>query len=173
MATTLSEGGKRSVLIIEADLHRPAVTQRLGIDPAGASVAVGLGQCLKDGHNPLNCVVKINPLDFYLLPAGKSVEDPTELVQSEHWGEVMDQLTPHFDWILVDSPPLVPLTDAVSLSKKCDASILVVRAHQTPREMVKQSLALLGKKHVLGVLFNASETVNETYAKYGSYYGGN
>ncbi len=62
------------------------------------------------------------------------------------------------------------MTDAISLSRGCDASLLVVRAHQTPQEAVTQSLNLLGKKHVLGVLFNASEAVNQTYAKYGSYY---
>ena len=170
LAATLAERGKRSVLIIEADLHRPSISLRLGLKPTDPLVATGLGQCLRDKLNPLSYVSKLNPLDCYLLPAGKQVEDPTELVQSEAWGEIVDQLTPHFDWILVDSPPLVPLADGVSLLKKCDASLLVVRAHQTPKEMVKQALGLLGKRNVLGVLFNASETVNETYAKYGSYY---
>ena len=170
MATTLAERGKRSVLVIEADLHRPSLTQRLGLESSSARVATGLGQCLKENVKALSCVVRVNPLDWYLMPAGKPVEDPTELVQSERWGEVMEELTPHFDWILVDSPPLIPLTDGVSLAKKCDASILVVRAERTPREMVKEALSLLGKKHVLGVLFNASESVNATYSKYRSYY---
>ncbi len=101
----MTEKGKRSVLVIEADLHRPTVTKRLGVDQGHDSVAVGLGQCLRDNVDPLTCLRRVKDLQFHLLPAGKPVSDPTELVQSERWGEVMARLTPHFDWILVDSPP--------------------------------------------------------------------
>ena len=170
LATTLAEGGKKSVLVIEGDLHRPSLAQKLGLDGNARLNDNGLAQCLDGDRDPFSLLWKIQPLNWYILPAGKTKENPTELMQQDRIGEIISRLTPHFDWILVDSPPVLPLTDAMAMSKYVDACLLVVRAHQTPKEGVEQALTILGKKHVLGVLFNAHEGVNKSYAKYGSYY---
>jgi protein-tyrosine kinase len=79
---------------------------------------------------------------------------------------MMASLCPHFDWILIDSPPCAPLTDALSWKDQCDATLLVARAGRTPIHSVEEALTLLGRKHVLAILLNAVEGVDRMYKKY-------
>lgn len=166
LATALAEQGKRSVLLIEADLHHPTLREQLGIQSWP-----GLAECLEDGLDPVAAVRRLKPLDWYLLPAGEPRGNPTELLQSDSLAGVMSKLSPHFDWILIDSPPLSPLTDALALARHADASLMVVRAHRTPRDSVAKGIELLGRKHVLGIVLNGLEGLDRVYSKYYGYYG--
>lgn len=166
LATTLSEGGQRSVLLIEADMHRPSLAKTLGIPSRS-----GLAECLEDGLDPLVALTKIQPLNWYLMQAGQPQGNPTEILQSASTARVLQTLTPYFDWILIDTPPLAPLTDALSLARLADASLLVLRAGHTPKEAAEEALALLGPGHVAGIIFNGAEGLNKLYKKYASYYG--
>ena len=166
LATTLAEHGKRSVLLIEGDLYHPTLAEVLGIPDCD-----GLADCLEDRLDPFLALRRVEPLSWYFLPAGKSKNNPTELLQSERINEIMLKLSAYFDWILVDSPPIVPLSDASLLLKHTDASLLVVRADSTPRESVEDALALIGPKHALGIILNAAEGLNRVYSKYYGYYG--
>jgi len=166
LATVLAEHGKRSVLVLEADLYKPSLAQRLGLE-----VRHGLAECLEGGVDPMTALRRLEPLGWYLLPAGSARGNPTELLQSESVASVMRRLSPHFDWILIDTPPVAPLADAISLLRYVDAAMLVVRADQTPQEAVKHALETIGQKHVLGVIFNAAEGLNQSYSAYYSHYG--
>jgi succinoglycan biosynthesis transport protein ExoP len=166
LATILAEKGHRRVLLIEADLYRPSLAQRLEL-PSGS----GLGECLEKGLDPMSILRHLQPLGWYLLEAGKSDGNPSELLQSERFSTVLQRLSPHFDWILIDTPPVAPLTDAVSLSRHVDASLLVVRSGYTPQQSVRQALTLLGPKHVLGIIFNAAQGLNRLYSEYYGHYG--
>jgi Mrp family chromosome partitioning ATPase len=118
---------------------------------------------------PLSAIRRIEPLGWYLLPAGEPRRNPTELLQTPAFGQIMQKLSPCFDWILIDSPPVIPLTDSLSLQHHADASLLVVRAGQTPREAVEQTIELLGKKNILGVVLNGVEARNHLYYQYHEY----
>jgi capsular exopolysaccharide synthesis family protein len=166
LATVIAEGGKHSVLLIEADLYHPSLAQRLGL-PARS----GLAECLESGADPVSLLRRIEPLHWYLLPGGTPQGNPTELLHSDSLPRVLQRLAPYFDWILIDSPPVAPLTDALLISQHVDASLLVVRADYTPREAVEEALKLLGPKKVLGILFNGAEGLNQMYSKYYGYYG--
>jgi succinoglycan biosynthesis transport protein ExoP len=166
LATALAELGKRKVLLIEADLHHPTLCSQLGLDSWE-----GLAECLEDGLNPLSFVKRLDPLNWYLLPSGRTDRNPTDLLQPSALAYVMSKLSGHFDWILFDAPPLGPLTDSVSLSRFADASLVIVRAGQTPREAVEETFALLGPKHVLGVVLNGLDGLDRVYSKYRAYYG--
>ena len=166
LATALAEHGKRTVLLVEADLHHPTLTSQLGLKSLP-----GLAECLEDGLDPMSALRRIDPLGWYILPSGRTERNPTDLLQPSVLAGVMAKLTPHFDWILFDAPPLGPLTDAISLSRFADASLLVVRAGKTPREAVEHAFALLGPKHVLGVVLNGLEGLDRVYSKYRAYYG--
>ena len=168
LAAALAEQGKRAVLLIEADLYHPSLTQQLRIKPGP-----GLAECLEGGLSPLSTVRRIEPLGLYLLSSGEPHSNPTELLQSEALSGVMEELSSYFDWILIDSPPVTPLTDALSLARHVDASLLVVRAGHTPREAIEETLHLLGHERVLGILLNAVEGLNRLYSKYYGYYGTN
>jgi capsular exopolysaccharide synthesis family protein len=162
LATALAERGKRTVLVVESDLHHSSLAEILNLKPWA-----GLTDCLADDATPpLSAIRRIEPLGWYLLPAGEPRKNPTELLQTPAFGHIMEQLSPHFDWILIDSPPVIPLTDSISLQQHADASLLVVRAGQTPREAVDQTIELLGKKNILGVVLNGMEARDHLYYQY-------
>jgi capsular exopolysaccharide synthesis family protein len=165
LATALAERGKHSVLVVEADLHHSSITESLKLRPWA-----GLTECLADGAtSPLSAIRRIEPLGWYLLPAGEPRKNPTELLQTPALGQILQKLSPCFDWILIDSPPVIPLTDSLSLQHHADASLLVVRAGQTPREAVEQTIELLGKKNIVGIVLNAVEARNHLYYQYNDY----
>ena len=165
LATALAERGKRNVLVVEADLHHASLSVGLRLKPW-----CGLTECLADDTTPpLSAIRRIEPLGWYLLPSGEPRRNPTELLQTPAFGQIMEKVSPYFDWILIDSPPVIPLTDSLSLHNHADASLLVVRAGQTPREAVEHTIELLGKKNVLGVVLNGVEARNHLYYQYHEY----
>jgi capsular exopolysaccharide synthesis family protein len=165
LATALAEGGKRSVLLVEGDLHHPSITERLGL-----KARPGLADCIQRSLDPLLAIQRLKPLNFCLLQAGKTPGNPTELLQSGLVSGILDSLGSHFDWVLIDTPPVVPLTDALSFSRHADASLLVVRAGQTPRKAIEDAVERIGQKHILGIVLNGAEGLNRMYSKYYGYY---
>ena len=161
LATALSERGQRTVLLVEADLHRSCLVEKLGLKPWA-----GLAECLHDGLDPMSAIRRVDPFGWHLLPAGEPPLNPTELLQTPALGTVLERVSPNFDWILIDSPPAVALTDAISLQQQADASLLVVKANCTPREAVEQATTLLGTKNVLGIVLNGLDARNHLYNKY-------
>ncbi|MBE0660630.1 MAG: CpsD/CapB family tyrosine-protein kinase [Bryobacteraceae bacterium] len=166
LATVLAESGRRQVLLVEADLHRPSLAKTLAV-----TALPGLAECLENGLNPLDAIRKIEPLHWYLLQAGNPLGNPTELLQTASLPAVLDTLTSHFDWVIVDTPPMVPLTDALCLSRLVDAVLLVLRAGKTPQDTVHEALGLLGPGKVAGLIFNGAEDLSRLYEKYAGYYG--
>jgi capsular exopolysaccharide synthesis family protein len=165
LATALAEGGKHPTLLIEADLHHPTLARTLGLE-----ARPGLAECLEDGLDPLSLIRKVEPIGFYLLEAGTPRGNPTELLQSDALPTVMQGVLPNFDWILIDTPPALALTDAVSLSRQVDATLLVARADRTSSEAIEQTLKLIGQKHVVGVVLNCADGLHQLYSDYYGYY---
>jgi capsular exopolysaccharide synthesis family protein len=162
LATALAERGKRTVLVVEADLHNSSLARTLRIKPWA-----GLADCLADDTtSPLSAIRRIEPFGWYLLPAGEPRKNATELLQTPVFGHILEQLSPCFDWILIDSPPVIPLTDSLSLQQHADACLLVVKAGQTPREAVEKTIELLGKKNILGIVLNGVEARDHLYYQY-------
>jgi capsular exopolysaccharide synthesis family protein len=163
LATMLAEQGKRKVLLVEADLHHPSVTQRLGLDSRRME---GLADCLEAGTNPFALIRRIEPIEVHLLPAGKPCAHPTELLQSDLLTDVMKSLREQFDWVLIDSPPVRPLSDALLLRQRSDATLLVVRSGQTPTPAVEEAVDLLGKKNLAGIMLNCVTGLERAYSRY-------
>jgi capsular exopolysaccharide synthesis family protein len=161
LATVLTERGKKSVLLIDADLYHPVLIDVLGLKPGP-----GLAECLENGLSPLSALRRIAPLGWCLLPAGKPTVNPSELLHNGGLAEILHKLSSYFDWILVDSPPMTPLTDALALAQQTDASLVVVRAGRTPLESVKAVVAALPAKHVAGVILNGVAGLERLYSKY-------
>jgi capsular exopolysaccharide synthesis family protein len=166
LAIALAESGQKRVLVVEGDLRHPSIAARLGVP-----VQPGLAECLETGRDPLALICRLRPLDWFLLQAGRASNNPTELLHYSSLSETLKNLSTQFDWVLIDTPPVTPLTDAVILSKEADASLLVVRAGQTPKEPTEQALQLLGPNKVFGIIFNAVDGLNRIYSKYHRYYG--
>lgn len=170
LAITLAEGGKRKALLIEGDMHHPMITQRLSL---GFSGAPGLADCLDGKAELAEAVLKIDPLEIFLLSAGKPGNHPTELLQSDALAGLMRTVRKQFDWVVVDSPPVQPLSDALLLRQQTDATLLVVRSGRTPSSAVEEAVTLLGKKSILGMVLNGVEGLERRYSKYYEVYGTN
>lgn len=164
LASALCEHGRRKVLLIEADLHRPNVTSLLGL-----KAGPGLVECLETGSNPMPFIRRLQPLGWYLLSAGGECANPTELLQSGALPNLLSTLSLNFDWILIDSPPVIPVTDALSVARDVDAILMVVRAGSTPRDLVQRAVTLLGRKKLLAVVLNGLEGLDRIYSRYGYY----
>lgn len=164
LATTLAERGKKAVLVVEGDLHRPTLTQQLGLNGGP-----GLAECLTVRLDPLAAIRRIEPLSWYFLPAGGRLDNASEVLQSENLPKLIERVDPLFDWILIDSPPVIPLTDTLSLAKIATTSLLVARAGQTPRRAVEEAIELLGRNQVCGIILNGIEGLAHYYAGYGYY----
>jgi capsular exopolysaccharide synthesis family protein len=166
LATALADGGRRRVLVIEADLHRPSLARSLGIQPQP-----GLAECLELGWDPISTIRRLEPLSWCLLEAGNARSNATELLQKDSMSVLMGMLSAHFDWILVDTPPATPLTDAVSVSQRVDATLLVVRAGHTSRKAVDEALVRLGTRNLVGIVLNGADSLNHAYTKHYRHYG--
>jgi capsular exopolysaccharide synthesis family protein len=162
LATALAERGRRSVILVEADLHHSPLAKDLGLP-----LRPGLAECLDGGRNLLGLVRHLDPLDWYLLPAGEPCSNGTELLQGQMLTTIIDELAKHFDWILVDSPPVIPLSDVLSLTNHTDGSLMVVKAGSTSQDAVEEAITRLGKQHVLGIILNGVEQSDLTNHKYG------
>jgi capsular exopolysaccharide synthesis family protein len=170
LGVVLAEGGKRRVLVIEADMHHPTITERLQL---GYRTTAGLAECLHGSVDPHDAILKIDPLEVFLLAAGNNVGHPTELLQSDALEVLMRALRREFDWVIVDSPPVQPLPDALLLRQKTDATLLVIRSGATSKTAAEGAVALLGKKHILGMVVNGVGGLEQAYSKYYGSYGGN
>jgi capsular exopolysaccharide synthesis family protein len=164
LATTLAEGGKSTVLLIEADLYCPSIAKQLGLE-----AWPGLAECLEGKLRPLSALRRIEPLGWYLLQAGQPIRVAADLFHSDALSLLMNELSPHFDWILIDAPPVIPLTDALLLAAHVNATLLVVRESRTPRESIEETISLLGQERVLGIVLNGSERLDRKYAGYKAY----
>jgi capsular exopolysaccharide synthesis family protein len=164
-AISLSQLGA-SVLLIDADLRRPAVHKAFKIPHAR-----GISNYLSS-HTPVeNLIVKLPIPNLSILPCGPIPPNPAELISSDRMKDLLRNLGHQFDHILIDSPPLISVTDPVILSTMVDGSILVVQAGKSTRELVRrarQELAGVGAK-VFGVVLNNVDIKREGYDDYDYY----
>ncbi len=163
LATALSEQGKRSVLLLEADVYRPSLFKKLKLNSWP-----GLTECLDKHGDPMLSIRRIDPLGFYLLPAGTPT-DAGNLLQSALPSQFVEGLAGTFRWILVDAPPTTPMAEILALKASCDGTLLVVRAGETPREAIEEAAKTLGMEHILGVILNGVQGIDRVYSKYYGY----
>jgi capsular exopolysaccharide synthesis family protein len=164
LALTLSESYRRRVLLIDADLRKPAVHQVFRLN-----AATGLIEGL-DEHSKARLVLRQVSTNLAVLPAGRPTSDPMAGLTSDRMRQLLDEAKESFDWIIVDTPPLMLLPDAHLLSSLVDGAVLVVKARSTPHEMVRRTVDIIGKSRVLGVVLNQADEREQS--SYGDYYGG-
>lgn len=165
LASVLAEKKKQSVLILEGDLRRPSLARELGL-----RLPSGLTQCTRSDLGLQSAIYKVEPFGFYLFPAGKPTDNPAELLNSEWFAETMARLAESFDWVIIDSPPAIPVVDAASLNRRADATIVVARADRTQQDAITETIQLLGQDRVLAIILNAVEKLGRGYNGYYEYY---
>ena len=165
IALTLSSSYRKRVLIIDGDLRRPVMHQLFRMDTASG---------LADGLDPagdMKIVIRQVTPTLALLPAGRPTNDPMAVLISERMRQLIEEARQNFDWIIIDTPPLVLLPDAHLLASIADAALLVVKAESTPHALVKRATDAIGRGRVLGVVLNnAPISSHQSYGSYGDYY---
>jgi capsular exopolysaccharide synthesis family protein len=131
---------KQRVLLIEGDLRRPTLAPQFGLGRLA-----GLGEWLQSGRRTLANVYRLEGPDFWFMPAGNPPENPLELLQSGRLSELMTQFENLFDWIIVDSPPLLPLADTTVWARVTDGTLLVAREGKSERKQLQRGLEVLKK----------------------------
>jgi protein-tyrosine kinase len=151
LALAIAQSKEKRVLIVDGDLRHPTIAPYLGL-----RARPGLDEVLKGGGEWLENVFCLQEPDLCVLPVNREVANPTELLSSERLPDLFNQLREHFDFIIVDSPPLMPFADARLLANHADGIILVVRAELAPYETVAKAIELLPAERMLGVVLNGA-----------------
>jgi uncharacterized protein involved in exopolysaccharide biosynthesis/Mrp family chromosome partitioning ATPase len=196
-AFTLAQSGAR-VLLVDADLRRPRCHRLIGTirAPGLVDLLVGhspLEQCVRhleldgSGWHAVPAVDSnggngrpdgngnggrflVGRVD--LLPSGTPAPNPAELLGSERMREILQQLRAAYDYVVVDSPPVLPVADSVILGKIVDAVVLVIKGQETSKEMVRQAYSKLARLnvHVIGSVLNDVDVLSGDYYYYRGYY---
>lgn len=167
LAITLAQAGHRTVLV-EGDLRRPKMAEHLRLE-----TAVGLTTALIGRIDLVDALQPWGVDGLQVLTSGTIPPNPAELLQSQALSDALGQLRKHFDMIVVDAPPLLPVTDGALLASRADGAILVVRHGETTRDQVRESVDRLESvdARLLGTVLNMVPTRGPSGYGYGYGYG--
>lgn len=166
VATAMAQAGKR-VLLIDADLRRPRIHRVFG----GRGMAQGLTSALLDDQFA-DVSIKTQVPNLNVIAAGPLPPNPSELLQSERFRAYLKKMSERYDQVILDSPPIVAVTDAVILSTTVDATVVVVRAFKTSKDLAKHALRQLRdvSANIAGVVLNAVNLSKDEYRYSYQYY---
>jgi protein-tyrosine kinase len=180
LAMSLARNSIHNILLIDGDLRRPTLHTRLG-----APNSIGLADYLEGNAEVLEIMQRDRDHgkegdpngkrngNLTFISSGKSTDHSTELVAGERMKELIKSVSPYFDWIVIDAPPVLAVTDAVEMSRAADAVILVARGGRTPYEIAQRTQASFGASRILGFVLNdvndAPKTGSYSYS-YNYYY---
>jgi capsular exopolysaccharide synthesis family protein len=151
LALTIAQELQRRVVIVEADLRKPAMQQLFGL-PAGP----GLTEYLS-GAAELNDVMRFIPdHNLTVIHAGSTAANPAELLGSTAMRRLLDTLRTRFDRVILDTPPVLPLADVAVLAPLVDGMLMVVRAGVTPKPAIENALRAFDSSRLLGIVLNDS-----------------
>lgn len=156
----VQQRGQRA-LLIDADLRIPKLNTVLGADQRP-----GLTEYLRGEADEAAVLQRGLNENLFLIAAGKAASNPVELISNGRMKGLIQKLSPVFDWIILDSPPCVPLSDSTLLADFCDGVLMVVRAETTPFDVAQKGCHLFKEKHLLGVVLNSVAP----QAAYSAYY---
>jgi capsular exopolysaccharide synthesis family protein len=174
---SLARNSVTNILLIDGDLRRPTLHTLLGApnEPGLTEYLSGtaeLGDILQCEQSPrpgeTAGPASVSNLTF--ISAGKCGDNSSELVAHRRLEELIAALSPHFDWILIDSPPVLAVTDAVELSRVADGVLLIARGARTPFAVAQRAQATFSKSRILGFVLNDLKEMPRRGYNYYDYY---
>jgi protein-tyrosine kinase len=165
LAGALARGGDERVLLVDADLRRPSVARQLAITDARK----GLADILTDASLAVADVVQPLPgFNLDIVPAGTPRGGVSQILRSPRLDAFFQEARRRYGYIIVDTPPLLPVFDSALLAKSVDGVLMVVSANHTPRKLLGEALNMLEPSKVIGIVFNRDE--RPLFGYYNSYY---
>ncbi|MGB0080454.1 MAG: CpsD/CapB family tyrosine-protein kinase [Terracidiphilus sp.] len=180
LAMSMARNSVHNILLIDGDLRRPTLHNLLGAPNtaglsdylAGTAELIDIMQRYRRPETAEDAGEDIvSNLTF--IPSGKSSDNSSEFVANHRIEELIAKVSSHFNWILIDSPPVLAVTDAVDLARAADAVLLIARGASTPYDVAQHTQAAFSNSRILGFVLNAIEDAprNGSYS-YDYYYGG-
>ncbi|MGA8509532.1 MAG: CpsD/CapB family tyrosine-protein kinase [Candidatus Sulfotelmatobacter sp.] len=161
LAQVLARQHGRRVLLIDADLRGPRLHMMLG-----TSSAPGLADYLQGGSDEFSIMQRGPMENLFFIPSGHEISDPADLVSNGRLKALLQRLEPLFDWIIIDSPPAVPVSDSSVLAKACDGVLLVVLSNGTPIDMARRARQEFPEEALVGVVLNGISPDALPYTRY-------
>lgn len=152
IAACLALKSDTSVLLVEADLRRPALVKYLGLSGKPGLVDVVEGKC-----SLAQAIIRVEQIpNLYVLPAGEVRRNPSELLDSAGWRELLSKLQVMFHYTIFDTPPAGSVADFALLQASVNGVVLVARPDQTSRSALTHSLGLISRSLLIGTVLNAT-----------------
>jgi protein-tyrosine kinase len=151
----------RRVLLIDADLRGPRLHLMLG-----TTASPGLSDYLQAGTDEFSVMQRGAMENLFFIPSGQQISDPSELVGNGRLKFLLQRVEALFDWIIIDSPPAVPVSDASVLAKACDGVLMVVRSNSTPVDMARRAREEFPDQALVGVVLNGTDQESSPYSRY-------
>jgi protein-tyrosine kinase len=161
LAQVLVRQHGRRVLLIDADLRGPRLHLMLG-----TTAAPGLADYLQGGNDEFSIMQRGPMENLFFIPSGQQINDPSELVANGRLKFLLQRVEALFDWIIIDSPPAVPVSDAGVLAKACDGVLMVVRSNSTPVDMARRAREEFADQALVGVVLNGTNNETTPYTRY-------
>ena len=167
LGIVMAQAGKKT-LIIDCDFRNPTQHKIFKVRNKGVSDCIAIGGKFEDFRQATGQ----EGLD--LFPSGPVAPNPSELLTSEKMKAMLSELKESYDYVLIDTPPVLPVTDAAALSAQVDGVVLVIASGQNKPEAVQLAKRRLeqAKAHLIGCVLNKAKIGGSSYGSYGYYYGG-
>jgi len=161
LSCTLGSGARQKVLLLEGDVRLPAQSEIFGL-----AQVPGLCNYLLGKRSLTASLYHLPKAGIWILPAGESRGDPRELLQSPNLPALMTTLNSLFDWIVIDSPPVLPLVDASIWARLADGILIVARHGTTSKRKLQKGFEALDPNKMIGALLNSSKSSSDSYDYY-------
>lgn len=164
LAQVLVRQHGRRALVIDADLRNPGMHRHLGAAQTPGLADYLLGECDEFA------ALQRGPMEnLFFMPAGRAAGSAPELLSNGRLKLLLQRVEPLFDWIIIDSSPVIPVSDATLVAGACDGILMVVRSNATPSDLARKAREEFPDKLLLGVVLNGTSTDEMARSKY--YYG--
>jgi succinoglycan biosynthesis transport protein ExoP len=164
LAANMASTGRKKVLLMDMDLRKASIASMLGI-----AKGPGLSEYLH-GTVPREQILRNSSVPgLFIIPGGRTISSPADILAGERFRSFLKDLREQFDLVILDTPPVLPVPDALTISEQVDAFIMLFRLSHTPHQFFRQAIEELGERKIMGVVLNGEEQKSGKY--YSKYYG--
>ena len=165
LAVVMAQAG-HSVVLCDCDFRNPTQHKIFNLPNKG------LSNCVATGSDGMDIIQRTSIPNLYVLTSGPVAPNPSELLASQNMVDILNELKQHFDYVLVDTPPIMPVTDAAVVSGKVDGTIMVIASGTVSPAIAVEAKTRLEQAgaHLLGVVLNKVDVSGNSHYGYGYYY---
>jgi capsular exopolysaccharide synthesis family protein len=168
LAGVIAQEREKRILIIDADMRKRGSGKDYGL---GENRAIpGTAQVLQGTCDLRKSLLKSTNPEFWFLPSGELPNNPSELLSSPEAEKMLNLAARNFDWVIVDAPPALALSDPALIAPLCDAVVFVLRANSTPAKLAQEAINKVGRERICGIVLNRKKQMHSSRHYYQYYY---